>query len=55
MITMKSNHKTQADKEARLLTYLSKKEKTEFEKLLDNALLKMIVVNLAVVKNISYA
>ena len=37
MITMKSNHKTQADKEARLLTYLSKKPKTEFEKLLEEA------------------
>ena len=34
---MKSNHKTQADKEERLLTYLSKKPKTEFEKLLEEA------------------
>ena len=37
MITMKSNHKTKEDKEKRLLTYLSKKPKTEFEKLLEEA------------------
>ena len=37
MITMSSKHKTQADKEERLLTYLSKKPKTEFEKLLEEA------------------
>ena len=34
---MKSNHKTKAEKEKRLLTYLSKKPKTEFEKLLEEA------------------
>ena len=44
MITMKSNHKTKADKEKRLLTYLSKKEKTEFEKLLEAAEKKPVPV-----------
>ncbi len=44
MITMKSNHKTQADKEQRLLTYLSKKNKSEFEKLLEEAEKKKVPV-----------
>jgi hypothetical protein len=41
---MKSKHKTQADKEERLLTYLSKKPKTEFEKLLEEAEKKKVPV-----------
>ena len=41
---MSSKHKTQADKEERLLTYLSKKEKTEFEKLLEAAEKKKVPV-----------
>ena len=41
---MKSNHKTKADKEAKLLTYLSKKDKTEFEKLLEAAEKKPVPV-----------
>ena len=41
---MKSNHKTQAAKEERLLTYLSKKPKTEFEKLLEAAEKKPVPV-----------
>jgi len=41
---MKSNHKTKSDKEQRLLTYLSKKNKSEFEKLLEEAEKKKVPV-----------
>jgi tRNA G18 (ribose-2'-O)-methylase SpoU len=44
MITMKSNHKTKSEKEQRLLTYLSKKDKSEFEKLLEEAEKKKVPV-----------
>ena len=37
MITMNNSHKTKEDKEKRLLTYLNKQPKTEFEKLLEEA------------------
>jgi len=41
---MKSNHKTKSEKEQRLLTYLSKKDKSEFEKLLEEAEKKKVPV-----------
>jgi len=34
---MNNSHKTKEDKEKRLLTYLNKQPKTEFEKLLEEA------------------
>ena len=37
MIIMNNSHKTKEDKEKRLLTYLNKQPKTEFEKLLEEA------------------
>ena len=62
---MKSNHKTKSEKEQRLLTYLSKKDKSEFEKLLEEAekkkvpvrqcKLKILLANLAQDKKQHYA